>query len=115
MRIRRGDGSATLDLSQGPMVIEVPAGPYVALVNDHNQGWILDMGLPGPNAGKGGKHLILPPDYKGTIPSGYQVGRSPTIKILVAIRALPVGGDVKGAMDALRAVKIHPLGANENS
>lgn len=106
-------GSAALDLSQGPMVIEMPPGPYIGLVNDHNQGWILDMGLPGPNAGKGGKHLILPPDYKGAIPAGYQVGHSPTIKTLVAVRSLPVGGDVPGALNALRAIKIHPLGAND--
>ena len=29
------------------------------------------MGLPGPDAGKGGKHLILPPGYKGEVPAGY--------------------------------------------
>jgi hypothetical protein len=31
----------------------------------------MDMGLPGPDAGKGGKHLILPPGYKGEVPAGY--------------------------------------------
>src|SRR5262245_56154685 len=31
-------GSATLDVSKGPMVIELPAGAYIGLVNDHNQG-----------------------------------------------------------------------------
>src|SRR5271170_772151 len=40
-------GAATLDLSQGPMVIEMPPGPYIGLIDDHNQSWILDMGLPG--------------------------------------------------------------------
>ncbi len=107
-------GSGVLDLSKGPMVIELPPGPYIGLVNDHNQGWVLDMGLPGPDAGKGGKHLVLPPDYKGKIPSGYFVGRSKSYKNLFALRALPVGGDVKKAMDALRAVKVHPLGGNAN-
>jgi hypothetical protein len=28
-----------------------------------------DVGLPGPDAGKGGKFLILPPGYKGPVPS----------------------------------------------
>src|ERR1700744_2326062 len=32
-------GSATLDLAQGPMVIELPPGSYIGLVNDHYQGW----------------------------------------------------------------------------
>jgi hypothetical protein len=54
-----------LDLKDGPMVIELPAGPFVSLVNDHHQRWVIDMGIPGPDAGKGGKYLILPPDYKG--------------------------------------------------
>src|SRR6218665_2007089 len=38
-------GSATLDVSKGPMVIELPPGAYIGLVNDHNQGWVLDMGI----------------------------------------------------------------------
>ncbi len=101
--------AAVLDVSQGPMVIELPPGPYIALADDHNQTWILDMGLPGPDAGKGGKHLILPPGYKDTVPDGYHVGRSSTNKVLIAIRALPVKGNVDGALDALRAVKIYPL------
>jgi hypothetical protein len=29
-----------------------------------------DVGLPGPDAGKGGKILLLPPDYKGDVPEG---------------------------------------------
>jgi hypothetical protein len=102
-------GSGTLDLSKGPMVIELPAGPYIGLVNDHYQGWILDMGLPGPDMGKGGKHLILPPEYKGAVPKGYYVGRSLSNKVLMAVRALPVGGDQGKAMEALRAIKVYPL------
>lgn len=102
-------GSGVLDLSSGPMVIELPPGAFIGLVNDHNQGWVLDMGLPGPDAGKGGKHLILPPDYKGKPPAGYFTGQSKSLKNLFAIRALPVGGDLPKAMAALRSVKIYPL------
>ena len=46
-------GSGVLDLKDGPIVIELPPGPFIGLVNDHNQNWVLDMGLPGPDAGKG--------------------------------------------------------------
>ena len=105
-------GSGVLDVSNGPMVIELPPGPLIGLVDDHHQRWVLDMGLPGPDAGKGGRHLVLPLDYKGEVPDGYYVGRSKSYKNLFAIRALPVGGDVSSAMDALRAVKVHPLGGN---
>ena len=69
----------------------------------------MDVGLPGPNAGKGGKHVILPPGYMGEVPAGYQVGRSSSYKVLLAVRALPVGGNVPAAMDALRKIKIYPL------
>jgi hypothetical protein len=103
-------GSATLDVSKGPIVVELPPGAYIGLVNDHNQGWVLDMGLPGPDAGKGGKHLIVGPDYKGKVPRGYLVGRTPTYKNLLAVRALPVGGDQDKALKALEAIKIYPLG-----
>jgi hypothetical protein len=108
-------GSGVIDVSDGPMVIELPAGAYIGLVNDHYQGWVLDMGLPGPDAGKGGKHLLLPPGYSGDVPPGYLVGRSLSFKNLLAIRALPIKGDVEGAMNALRAIKIYPLATAGNS
>ena len=107
-------GSGVVDVKDGPMVIELPPGAYIGLVDDHYQGWVLDMGLPGPDAGKGGKHLILPPGYKGEVPPGYFVGHSLSYKTMFAVRALPVKGDVKGAMDALRAVKIYPLSEADN-
>jgi len=102
-------GSAVIDVSNGPVVIALPAGAYIGLVDDHYQGWVLDMGLPGPDAGKGGEHLVVPPGYTGTIPSGYHVGHSKSLKNLLAVRALPVDGNVEKAMDALRAIKIYPL------
>src|SRR5262249_27508051 len=107
-------GAGTLDVKDGPYVIELPPGPFIGLANDHHQGWILDMGLPGPDAGKGGKHLVLPPGYKGEVPKGYFVGKSSSYKVLVAVRSLPARGDVKGAIDALRAIKIYPLATAAN-
>jgi hypothetical protein len=37
-----------------------------------------DVGLPGPDGGKGGKFLILPPGHKGAAPPAYFVYRSGT-------------------------------------
>lgn len=105
--------SATIDVSQGPMIINVPAGPYIGLVNDHNQTWVVDLGLPGPNAGKGDKVVILPPGYKDASPAGYQVGQSETHKLLLAVRALPVGGDQKAALEALTKIRVYPLDAKD--
>src|SRR5262249_6154894 len=102
-------GGGTIDLKDGPWVVELPPGPFIALADDHHQRWIMDMGLPGPDAGKGGKHVILPPGYKEKPPAGHFVGRSSSFKAFIAVRALPVKGDVKGAMAALRTIKIYPL------
>lgn len=100
---------AVLDVKGGPYVIEMPPGAFIGLADDHHQGWILDMGLPGPAGDKGGKHLILPPGYQGEVPAGYFTGTSASYKVMVGLRALPVKGDVKAAMDGLRAVKMYPL------
>lgn len=102
--------SGCIDLRTfGPVVIDVPAGPFIALVDDHHQRWICDMGIPGPDAGKGGTYLVLPPGFSGKVPGGYHVAQSQTYKILIAVRAMPLGGDAKGALEALKQVKISPL------
>src|SRR5215472_16333829 len=98
-----------LDLRQGPMVIELPAGPLLGAALDIHQDWIMDMGVPGPDAGKGGKHLILPPDYHGEVPAGYYVGRANSYRVIAGMRSLPVGGDVVGAITRLKSIKVHPL------
>jgi hypothetical protein len=58
--------TTVLDLKKdGPTVVEVPAGAGPGTVNDAYFHFVVDMGGPGPDKGKGGKYLILPPDYKG--------------------------------------------------
>jgi hypothetical protein len=42
-----------LDLSDGPMVVELPPGPLICIAMDINQLWVADLGLPGPAAGTG--------------------------------------------------------------
>lgn len=102
-------GGGTVDLSVGPMVVELPPGPLIAVVNDLNQRWVMDMGLPGPDAGKGGKHLILPPGYGGEIPAGYHAGTATTNRVLLLLRAIPPAGDMETAVALLRTIKVHPL------
>ncbi|HWC19086.1 MAG TPA: DUF1254 domain-containing protein [Terriglobales bacterium] len=46
-----------------------------------------DVGFFGPDQGKGGKFLILPPGYKGPVPPGYYVYRSGTNNVFVFLRA----------------------------
>ncbi len=78
--------SGVLDLKgQGPIVVDLPPGPFIGAVNDHHQRWVVDMGLPGPDAGHGGKYLLLPPDFTGAVPSEYHVARSRTYRALVGV------------------------------
>lgn len=98
-----------LDLSLGPMVVVLPPGPLIVVAMDISQRWVADMGVPGPDAGNGGRHLLLPPDYRGEIPSGYYTARSTSYRMLVGARSLPVGGDVRGAFERLKTIQVHPL------
>src|SRR5215467_13333795 len=46
-----------------------------------------DVGLPGPDGGRGGKFLILPPGYKGAVPKGHFVYRSGTNNVFIFLRS----------------------------
>lgn len=98
-----------LDLRDGPMVVEIPAGPLICVAMDINQRWVTDMGIPGPDAGKGGKYLLLPPGYTGKIPSGYYKASSTSYRMLAGVRSLPVGGDVPAAVERIKTIKVYPL------
>lgn len=46
---------ATVDLqTAGPTVVELPPGPFIGFVDDHNMRRVLDMGTIGPEKGQGG-------------------------------------------------------------
>jgi hypothetical protein len=60
---------AFLDLTKGPMVLEVPP-KVLGAIDDHWSRWVTDTGLPGPDRGEGGKYLIVPSGYDGTLPEG---------------------------------------------
>lgn len=69
-----------------------------------------DVGLPGPDGGKGGKFLLLPPGYKGQVPKGYFVYRSATNNVFIFLRSFYQ--DPKNLTPAVALVeqsKIYPL------
>jgi len=87
-----------LDLKEdGPMVMDAPPG-LQGIIDDfwqrpirsegpiNGRQWSGDVGLPGPDEGRGGKYLILPPDYKGPIPNDYLTFRSRTYGVMVLLR-----------------------------
>lgn len=101
---------ATLDLTNGPMVIEQPTGG-LGTINDMWFSWVIDVGFPGPDRGLGGKYLIVGPGYDGPLPEGgYFVAHSKTNRALYAMRAFIVDGkDPKPTVDNItQNLKIYP-------
>ena len=69
-----------------------------------------DVGLAGPDAGKGGKFLILPPDYKGAVPEGYFVYRSGTYNVFIFLRGFYEDPkNLTPAVAHLEKTRIYPL------
>ena len=93
----------------GPMVIEVPAGPYIGLIDDHHMEWFGDMGTIGSGKGKGEKNLLIPPGYDGDIPAGYTPLFSRTWKSVLAMRVVVPTGDYDEAVALARQLKVYPL------
>ncbi|WP_426671320.1 DUF1254 domain-containing protein [Mucilaginibacter sp. McL0603] len=98
-----------LDLKNGPMVVE--SGPGVlGFVNDFWFHYVADIGNAGPDKGKGGKFLFLPPDFKGDTPAGYFVYQSRTYSNWLTMRGFLVKGSAKPAVASFKKhVKIYPL------
>jgi hypothetical protein len=72
----------SIDLSKGPVVLETPP-KFLGTVQDAWFRWVVDVGLPGPDRGEGGKYLLVGPDYTGPLPEGgFFVSRTRTNTIL---------------------------------
>src|SRR6185369_11257965 len=92
------------------IVIESPPNT-LGLVNDFWFHYVTDAGNAGPDQGKGGKYLLVPPAYKGDLPKeGFHVFSSPTFGNLFITRGFLVDGDTKPAVENFRQqLRIHPL------
>jgi hypothetical protein len=72
--------------------------------------YVTDLGNAGPDKGKGGKFLFVPPGYQGPIPDGYYVFKSPTFGNIFATRGFQVNGSPMPAVDNIKQhLRIYPL------
>lgn len=101
----------------GPLVMEAPA-ELQGILLDYWQRPIPvdggkffgDVGLFGPDGGKGGKFLLLPPGYKGAVPEGYYVYRSGTYNVFIFLRGFYEDPkNLTPAVAHLEKTKIYPL------
>ena len=100
---------AWLNLKDGPVVVESPPNT-LGLVDDFWFRYVTDLGNAGPDKGKGGKFLFLPPGYKGNVPAGYHVFRSRTFSNQFGTRGFLVNGDPKPGVESIKQrLRIYPL------
>src|SRR5262245_28720502 len=107
-------GMGFLDLKgDGPTVVEAPPKMLGAAM-DTLQRFLVDVGPLGPDKGKGGKYLFLPPGHKGDVPDGYFVVKSPTYSVIYFLRGFKVDGKTDHAVSLMKQIKVYPLSAKDN-
>jgi hypothetical protein len=98
-----------LDLTKGPLVVEPPPGA-LGVIDDMTWKWICDFGLPGPDRGEGGKYIVVPPGYSGSLPEGgYFVAHSGTWQVSFLGRFFLQNNDPKPVDEIVKkSLKIYP-------
>ena len=100
---------AEIDLKNGPVVVEIP-GPVLGTLDDACFHFVSDVGLTGPDQGKGGKYLFIGPGYEGDIPEGYFVARSKTYRHWLLMRVFVKDGDLEASTKELKeGFRCYPL------
>jgi len=102
--------SGSLDLKMdGATVTEIPPGMY-GTADDEAYKFLVDFGFVGPDEGKGGKYLFLPPGYNADIPEGYFVIKSPSYRVVIMMRAWGDIGTGEKVVNYFRQnLKVYPL------
>ena len=99
----------------GPTIVEIPAGSGPSTVNDAFFRFVVDMGAPGPDRGKGGKYLIVPDSYQGDVPEGYFVAHSSSNINVMVLRGFLVDGKTDAAVRSLKeGLRIYPLSQKDS-
>ena len=94
--------------NDGPTVIEIPPG-MLGFLDDAWQRFVGDMGVTGPDKGKGGKYLVLPPGYTGDVPDGYFLLKPPTNRNFLFLRGSIAKGLEPAVKNITSGLKIYPL------
>ena len=102
-----------LDLKKdGPTVVELPQG-MLGVFNDMAFRFMVNLGAAGPDKGKGGKYLVLPPGYEGEVPEGYFVVQSQTYGVWNFMRGYLDNGIEAASKNIRDNLKVYPLNKAE--
>jgi hypothetical protein len=92
----------------GPTVIDVPPG-MLGFLDDGWQRFVGNMGVTGPDKGKGGKYLVLPPGYTGAIPKGYFLLKPSTNRNFLFLRGSIKNGLKPAVENITSKLRVYPL------
>jgi hypothetical protein len=102
-----------LDLAKtGPVVMDIPAGAIAGSAMDFWQRPLADLGLTGPDQGKGGKYIFVGPGQESPKSEGAFVFKSPTFGIILFYRTLDPD-QAKGEALAER-IRVYPWAQRDN-
>ncbi|WP_219811401.1 DUF1254 domain-containing protein [Luteibacter rhizovicinus] len=99
----------------GPVVVEIPPADHGVINGSIMDCWqtaLVDVGPAGVDKGKGGKYLVLPPDYKGEIPEGYiplPSGNPSNYALLRSVLKSGSKADIAKAVAYAKRIKVYPL------
>jgi hypothetical protein len=125
------------DLSNGPVILNVPAGNLQGHIDNIYQQQLVDFGVVGPNEGNEGFFLVLPPDYDGEIPENFDINvpielpenldeldgeitndhfvvRSDTTQFLFIARAFVNAPDKAAAEELITGLQVYNLSEIDN-
>jgi hypothetical protein len=94
--------------NDGPTVIEVPPG-MLGFLDDAWQRFVGNIGVTGPDKGKGGKYLVLPPGYDGKVPDGYFLLKPRTNKNFLFLRGSIKNGLKPAVENITSGLRVYPL------
>src|SRR4029077_11633414 len=104
----------------GPVVIEIPPADEGSITGTIMDGWQMPLAGGGPagtDAGKGGKYVVLPPNFSDKTPDGYIVLPSATYQGYALLRSILKSDkdtDVVKAVDYGKRIKVYPLSTATN-
>jgi len=102
------------DTKDGPLVLELPS-KVLGFIDDFWGRYVDDLGNAGPDKGNGGKYLLLPPGYTGTVPEGYFVVRARTYGNFIWLRGFLENGDPRPTVVHLKKnFRVYPLALAAN-
>ena len=101
----------------GPVVVDLPpavtGASFYGTIEDAWYVPLVDIGFEG----KGGKYLVLPPDYTGDVPPGYTAVRPKTYNTMTLLRSILASlseKDVQAGNALVQQVKIYNLSKAAN-